>query len=186
MLNLRCLWISHGIVRRSWQAGPGSQCPLVFRPRLERLEDRLLLSAGDLDTTFGTGGKVITDFGPGNINTVDTLAIQPDGKILVAGHTQASSSSPSLIALARYNSDGTLDLGFGTAGKVTTDFGPLSAQAVGFCVEPNGLIILVGQEPPSPTAGLITVGVMGLVLALVYLWRQSSALSLIPSRQRAL
>jgi uncharacterized delta-60 repeat protein len=117
----------------------------------------MLLSAGDLDTSFGTGGKVITDFGPGSINTVDTLAVQPDGKILVAGHTQASASGPFLIALARYNSDGTLDLSFGAGGKVTTDFDPISAEVVGLCVEPSGIIVVVGQAPPSGIGDTVTI-----------------------------
>jgi uncharacterized delta-60 repeat protein len=145
------------VARSGRQSAPGFRDGLFFRPLLETLEDRMLLSAGDLDTTFGTGGKVLTDFGAGSINTVDTVAVQPDGKILVAGNTQASSSSRSLIALARYNSDGTLDLGFGSAGKVTTDFDPIAAEAVGLCIEPNGIIIVVGQEPPSAYPGSVTI-----------------------------
>jgi uncharacterized delta-60 repeat protein len=121
------------------------------------LEDRRLLSAGDLDTAFGSGGKVRTDFGAGSINTADTVAVQLDGKILVAGKTQASSSSRSLIALARYNSDGSLDLGFGSAGKVTTDFDPFSAEAVGLCAEPDGTILVVGQEPPSAIGSTVRI-----------------------------
>jgi uncharacterized delta-60 repeat protein len=145
------------VARGDCKSAPGFRDGLFFRPELETLEDRMLLSAGDLDTTFGTGGKVLTDFGAGSINTVDMVAVQPDGKILVAGNTQASSSSRSLIALARYNVDGTLDLGFGSAGKVTTDFDPIAAEAVGLCVEPNGKIIVVGQEPPSAFPGSVTI-----------------------------
>src|SRR5207248_8615225 len=67
---------------RRAQGRPGTHC---VRPRLERLEDRTLLNAGDLDPTFGTGGKVLTDFvGPIDASPAATV-IQPDGKILVAG-----------------------------------------------------------------------------------------------------
>jgi uncharacterized delta-60 repeat protein len=152
-------WSNHVITTSGWQSGPGAPGGICFRPQLEALEDRTLLSAGNLDTTFGTGGKVVTDFGAGSINTVDTLAVQPDGKILVAGHAQASASSRSLLALARYNSDGTLDLGFGTGGKVTTDFDPLSAEAVGVCVEPSGKIIVVGQGPPNGLGVVVTINI---------------------------
>jgi serralysin len=75
---------------------------------------------GSLDTTFDGDGKVTTDFG----STVDSgrsVVVQADGKILVAGTSLNGSGSD--FALARYNADGTLDNGFGTGGKVTTDFG---------------------------------------------------------------
>jgi hypothetical protein len=55
-----------------------------FRPRLEPLEDRRLLYAGGLDPNFGTGGHVLTAF-PGHYVTGTSVALQPDGKILVAG-----------------------------------------------------------------------------------------------------
>jgi len=107
----------------------------------------MLLSAGDLDPTFGTGGKVVTDFGAGSMNRVEAITVQSNGKILVAGETQATPSSRSLIALARYNADGTLDLGFGTGGEVTTDFDPIPATAAGICLQPDGRIVVVGRYP---------------------------------------
>jgi uncharacterized delta-60 repeat protein len=122
----------------------------MSKPRLEILEDRILLTAGDLDPTFGIGGKVVTDFGAGSMNRVEALTLQPDGKILLAGETQATPCSRSLLALARYNSDGTLDPGFGTGGEVTTDFDPIPALAAGICVEPDGRIVVVGKYPVSP------------------------------------
>src|SRR5262245_31599334 len=75
--------------------------------------------SGTLDPSFGTGGKVTTDFG--GSEGVSSLALQPDGKIVAAGG--ASINGSSVFALARYNSDGALDASFGTGGKVTTDFG---------------------------------------------------------------
>ena len=59
------------------------------RPRLEILEDRTLLTAGDLDPTFGVGGKVLTDF-TGPVSALGSrAAIQTDGKIVVAGYSGA-------------------------------------------------------------------------------------------------
>src|SRR5438128_10014153 len=53
-----------------------------FRPRLEVLEARTMLSAGDLDPAFGTGGKVLTDFvGPIGVSA-KVIAIQADGNII--------------------------------------------------------------------------------------------------------
>jgi uncharacterized delta-60 repeat protein len=74
---------------------------------------------GSLDTSFGNGGKVVTDFN-GETDRAWALLIQDDGKILAAGETNTGPASGVDFALARYNADGTLDAGFGTAGKVVT------------------------------------------------------------------
>src|SRR5262245_21502546 len=60
---------------------------------------------GQLDAAFGASGKVITDFSGSDV--VRGVALQGDGKIVVAGWTHPSSNT-SDIALARYNSDGSL------------------------------------------------------------------------------
>src|SRR5262249_28645254 len=92
-----------------------------FRPRLDILEDRTLLSAGALDLTFGasSNGKVFTDFG--GVDEGFGMALQDDGKIVVAG-TAFNSADEGNFALARYLANGAPDLNFGTAGKVVTDF----------------------------------------------------------------
>ncbi|MEV6297277.1 calcium-binding protein [Streptomyces sp. NPDC051896] len=74
---------------------------------------------GDLDPTFGTGGKVLTDFGGTDFAT----AVQADGKIIAVGQSDGTSAGDFDFALARYNTDGSLDTSFGTGGKVHTDFG---------------------------------------------------------------
>src|SRR2546428_6574218 len=72
-------------------------------------------ASGNLDPTFGTGGKVTTDFSGGE-DAAFAVVLQPDGKIVVAGRSRGD------FALARYNSNGTLDTTFGSAGNVTTAF----------------------------------------------------------------
>src|SRR5689334_24725049 len=67
---------------------------------------------GDPDKTFGSDGVVTTLHG--QWSSGDGLAIQPDGKILVAG---ASSDG---LMVARYMPDGALDPSFGSAGLVTS------------------------------------------------------------------
>jgi uncharacterized delta-60 repeat protein len=106
--------------------------------RVERLEDRTLLSAGALDPTFGTGGKDITDFG-GSGDYAGDVVLLPGGKILVGGGGNHD------FALARYNSDGTLDTTFGTGGKVTTDFGIPDDNFRAFTAQPDGKILSVGS-----------------------------------------
>jgi uncharacterized delta-60 repeat protein len=68
-------------------------------------------SDGSLDKSFGHGGKVTTTFGPGGNDRAGTLLRQPDGKLVAAGSSAGSSGSE--FALARYNSDGSLDTSFG-------------------------------------------------------------------------
>ena len=90
---------------------------------------------GGLDTTFNTDGKVTTDFGSYDEGTA--IAIQPDGKVIVAGFSGTD------FALARYNNDGSLDTSFGTDGKVTTDFGEYCVgNAV--AIQSDGKIIVAG------------------------------------------
>jgi uncharacterized delta-60 repeat protein len=99
-------------------------------------------SDGTPDEDFGNSGKVVTDFG--NYDFASALAIQEDGKILVAGEARLSSVSATHIALARYNSDGSPDLSFGNNGKLISEFG-YSSTAYSVALQPNGKIIVGGQ-----------------------------------------
>lgn len=93
---------------------------------------------GSLDTTFGIGGKVTTGiFGFGDYGSL--VALQPDGKIVVVGHSGQS------FAVVRYNTDGSLDNSFGTGGIVTTQF-PYSSVAYSVAIQPDGKILAVGGE----------------------------------------
>jgi uncharacterized delta-60 repeat protein len=74
---------------------------------------------GSLDTTFNTTGKVTTTIGTGD-ERGNAVAVQADGKILVAGGSKNGSQWD--FALARYNTNGSLDTTFNGTGKVTTDF----------------------------------------------------------------
>jgi uncharacterized delta-60 repeat protein len=78
--------------------------------------------AGTLDPTFGTGGIVTTDFGDqinSNVAVATAVAIQTDGKILVCGGIPSSTGFP-IAAIARYNTDGSVDTTFGSSGITTT------------------------------------------------------------------
>jgi uncharacterized delta-60 repeat protein len=97
---------------------------------------------GALDPSFGAGGKVITDFS-GALDEVRALAIQSDGKIVVAGRT--GSQSNSAFALARYKSDGSLDDSFGSGGRLTTSFSAFSAFAYAVSIRADGRIVVAGS-----------------------------------------
>jgi uncharacterized delta-60 repeat protein len=104
-------------------------------------------SSFGLDSTFGTGGKVATSF-PGGLDTANDVAVQSDGKIVVAG------SSGSDVALTRYNINGTLDPTFGLGGRVTTDF-PVGMGGFGtsLVIQPDGKIVVAGSATdPNATS----------------------------------
>jgi uncharacterized delta-60 repeat protein len=73
---------------------------------------------GSLDTSFGNNGIDLTHFSRRSSDVAFDLAIQPDGKIIAAGTSDGN------VALARYNTNGSLDTSFGPAhtGLVTTAF----------------------------------------------------------------
>ena len=101
-------------------------------------------TSGTLDSSFGTGGEVLTDFGSASKDQGASLAIQPNGKIVVAG----SANGPKLhkFALARYTTRGTLDKRFGRGGKVLTGFRRSNhSSAYGVAIQKNGKIVAAGS-----------------------------------------
>ena len=97
---------------------------------------------GVLDATFGNNGKITTSFGALNGGGI-SLAMQGDGKIVVAGTVGSSTSSA--FALARYNSDGTLDTSFDVDGMVTTSFG-IWPNAFSVMIQSDGKIVIAGTS----------------------------------------
>jgi uncharacterized delta-60 repeat protein len=96
---------------------------------------------GSLDSAFGSGGKVRTEIVPNGFAWAYAVAIQRDGKIVVAGSAAAADDD---VALARYNPDGSLDSTFGLDGKVVTNLGQ-SDYAYGLAIQPDGKLVVVGQ-----------------------------------------
>jgi uncharacterized delta-60 repeat protein len=121
-------------------------------------------SAGQLDPTFGDGGKVLTDFTPasncdGCTKTEDSanaLAIQRDGKIVAVGssdlHGRCDDKGHSCdnFALARYDADSSLDPSFGSRGKVVTAFvrrpshEPSSSRGEAVAIQKDGKLVVAG------------------------------------------
>ncbi len=113
--------------------------PPRFRPRVEALEDRLLLNAGALDPTFGNGGIVSTLFKGGG--AVGTVLIQPDHKIIVA-------SVDSGFAVARYLENGSLDTTFGRGGILIPS---ITGNEEAAALQSDGKILVVGFIRPNKT-----------------------------------
>ncbi len=97
-------------------------------------------SDGSLDTTFDTDGKVTTDLGSNDYGRA--LALQADGKIVVAGYTGNDNVD---FALVRYNSDGSLDTTFDTDGQVTTDLGG-EDNGLALAVQADGKLLVAGSS----------------------------------------
>ena len=102
---------------------------------------------GSVDPSFGQGGKVTTDFAT-SFDWAYALVLQPDGKIVVGGVTDASGSRD--FALARYHRDGSLDSAFGEGGRVVANLRPLSTDTIyGLALQPDGKILAGGTAFPD-------------------------------------
>jgi uncharacterized delta-60 repeat protein len=100
------------------------------------------LPSGAPDPTFGENGVAITDFGK-SWDWAYSLALQPNGPIVVAGSSDRSGSRD--FALARYDSSGRLDRTFGDEGLVLTPIRPLSSDVVhSIAVQPDGKVVAAG------------------------------------------
>jgi uncharacterized delta-60 repeat protein len=136
---------------------------------------------GSLDPGFGTAGIVTTQIGSGD-DDGRAVAIQQDGKIVVAGSSDQSTNVD--FAVVRYNADGSLDPGFGSAGFATTAIVG-GADALSVALQPDGKIVAAGTTvgPDSiaalvrynadgsadasfGTAGIVTTNVAGRGIAL--------------------
>ena len=100
---------------------------------------------GTLDTTWAAGsaigaGKAQTAIGSSN-DHANAMALQPDGKVVLAGNCIVA--TPSSFCALRYNTNGTLDLSFGSGGTVVTAVGD-DARVFGVVVQPDGKIVLAG------------------------------------------
>jgi len=119
------------VVGWSWSESTRSSVPFVAR----------YTPAGALDRTFGTGGVVRT---PGAAGTLSAVAIQGDGKIVVAGGGPSGTGGRGDFVLARYDASGRPDTSFDGDGVAFTDFG-LGAVAVGLAIQRDGKIVAVGN-----------------------------------------
>ena len=94
---------------------------------------------GSLDSTYGVGGKVTTDFNNHSKDEAYSLVLQPDGKVVLAGFSNNSN------ALARYNADGSLDATWGSGGKVTVN-------------QPNGFFSVINDIDIQADGKIVTTG----------------------------
>jgi len=99
---------------------------------------------GGLDTSFGTGGRVITGFPNAAIDKIFDVAVKANGKIVAAGST--TSGSTVRFAIARYHVDGSLDTSFAVMGKTTVGWGGGFNEARSVAIQADGKIVVAGGE----------------------------------------
>jgi uncharacterized delta-60 repeat protein len=102
------------------------------------------LSNGTIDTTFGVGGKVTTDFGVAGFDRAQSAALQPDGRIVAAGFAISQNGGVQDYAVVRYTSNGVLDTTFSGDGKTQIDFGSCCQSAYKVLLQRDGKIVTVG------------------------------------------
>lgn len=106
---------------------------------------------GTLDLSFGNGGKVLIDFA-GKADTARAVALQSDGKIVVAGGA-TDAGNEERFGVARLNTNGTLDPSFGQGGRVVTSFpGSSGDRANAVLVQPDGSVVVGGSASFASSA----------------------------------
>lgn len=109
---------------------------------------------GDPDTSYGTGGAVTEQL---PYSTHYSTAIQPDGKILTAGH--GISAGVFSISLIRYNANGTPDASFGTGGKILVSIPNVTLTIPTIVLMPDGKFVVVAKHEPN--SGQIKIVLLG-------------------------
>jgi uncharacterized delta-60 repeat protein len=139
---------------RSARKTPHSQSarrlPPSYRPHVEALEDRCLLSSGALDPTFGSGGTVTTSLTKDGDDVAHGILLQSNGDLIAYGaaYTGTAGYSPVGFGLARYTPSGSLDPQFGSGGKVTTfkvGTTTLNDGVTQAALQANGKIVTLGN-----------------------------------------
>ncbi|WP_325420506.1 hypothetical protein [Aquabacterium sp.] len=108
------------------------------------------LRDGALDSGFGTAGKVVTQVGARG-DSARAIAVQADGKIVVAGWTDQTGTDANFLVL-RYRSDGSLDPEFAQGGTLVVPFGTGTDRAHAVAIQADGKIVVAGAAQVSGSA----------------------------------
>ncbi len=112
---------------------------------------------GTLDTDFNGSGTVITPITGLTDARAEAVAMEPDGKIVAAGFG-VNASNRTVVAVARYTANGTLDTTFGSGGIQTTAMGAGDARAHAIALQTDGKIIVAGKAVSSTSSAPYVMG----------------------------
>ena len=112
---------------------------------------------GSLDPTFSGDGEQTTDFGTDLGASGNAVAIQPNGKIVVVGRVVDEVLGYSYFAVARYNTDGSLDPSFSGDGLDVSGGGDYGPGATGVAIQPDGKIVVVGGSKVLTGANFVLI-----------------------------
>jgi len=107
----------------------------------------VLAASGDLDLTFSGDGLAVNYIVPANPGRFDIgqgVAIQSNGRLVVAGYSYIPASSTFDFAVLRYNPNGNLDTSFSGDGRLITNFGAID-EAYDVALQADGKPIVVGK-----------------------------------------
>lgn len=111
-----------------------------------------LLPLGGYDPAFGANGRKQVHVGDNE--SLEAVAVQPDGKIVLAGRYAAVAGKWDLLVV-RLGTDGSLDGAFGTAGVFTTDMGGDNDVGEAIAIQPDGKILIVGGQFTGTAGGFL-------------------------------
>jgi gliding motility-associated-like protein/uncharacterized delta-60 repeat protein len=109
---------------------------------------------GAPDSFDGSIGDSVIITSP-TVQKINSLIIQPNGKILIAGHRNSLLGDADMMVM-RLNYDGTPDLNFGTAGVWIKDFHQKSDSVTKIALQANGNIIVAGTKDSIGLSGALT------------------------------
>ncbi|HEX6430836.1 MAG TPA: T9SS type A sorting domain-containing protein [Niastella sp.] len=119
-------------------------------------------SSGELDGSFGTGGIATFDISSGSADAAHSLAVQPDGKLIVAGTTVRTVNNKDVVVL-RLTTAGAPDPSFGTGGIAIENYDGVNSDddCRSVAVQSDGKIVIGGSVDAFPnTTGLNPIGLM--------------------------
>ncbi|WP_166437071.1 T9SS type A sorting domain-containing protein [Niastella caeni] len=119
-------------------------------------------SSGALDGSFGTGGIATFDISSGSADAAHSLAVQPDGKLIVAGTTVRTVNNKDVVVI-RLTTAGALDPSFGTGGIAIENYDGVNSDddCRSVALQSDGKIVIGGNVDAFPnTTGLKPIGLM--------------------------
>jgi uncharacterized delta-60 repeat protein len=109
---------------------------------------------GSVDTAFGTGGVAATELPGSSVQGAESVLVEPGGQILLGGEALLNQrGAPAVGALARFNSNGTVDTAFGAGGQVETSTGSRVGPVTALGLDADGNIFVLPAHAEFSPAG---------------------------------